>query len=315
MKTFNTLKTCLRRSTRTARRVFAMIFGIVEILFPKSISTLNNSNPNGSHKSGTDKADKGGTFYSGTSIGARKGAFDASADPDQAMASLWRHYLENANSPDKPYTFGLVLDPELHDKNGAAMIRALLPYQDDKIKDAIWILKYNSAKKHAIPFAHIIYDELIGMITDKWPIVGYGDPIPLIYIPSSTYASGRKKFDHMKGLSQYIGKRLDPSQHFLKTYPDAVQISKRYLRARSQHQGTRGQRRLWAQDRFVISQDFIKKIRDHMSDGLAKRPIGGPPTIFCIDDVVTTSSTFNSLARAIKVHIPEARIVCLALCH
>ncbi len=147
--------------------------------------------------------------------------------------------------------------------------RHLLPYKNPYIKRCIWNFKYYKREAEIKTFSTILQDEIIALLSDELVM----KPTSVIYPPSSSYELGQKDFNHMEVLLKNI------DSEFFTVIHNAVLIKKDI---RPQHTGTQKERRLWSSGKYILH----APVTSHH--------------VICVDDVLTTGSTLNSMNMLLK---------------
>ena len=174
---------------------------------------------------------------------------------------------------------------------------AFFSYHDASVKAPIWDFKYKLRERALDELAGLMADELIAHLTDSLSDACFQGPAYLIYCPSSSFAAGKKAWDHMEKLSLQIESLINPKFPFLYICTNAVQVRST---DESQHEGTKGQRLKWSTERYGLSPAFQAALRPDIR-------------IICIDDIITTGSTL----RAVRQLLTDAgmnRIDSFAFC-
>jgi predicted amidophosphoribosyltransferase len=154
----------------------------------------------------------------------------------------------------------------------------------------------------ALALVESLGDELVAEKSDR--LSGYisdSDSLSiLIYVPSSAHALGKKKFDHMEQCLKQIEKSCE---NFFVLVSGVVQINKSRLKE-SQHNLNKKERIQNNKDKFYLHVNFINYLYS-----LGPRRVH----IYCIDDITTTGSTFDSVANLIHKELPRTLITCIAI--
>lgn len=181
------------------------------------------------------------------------------------------------------------LDPSLFISKG---VYTFFSYKDPLMKRLVWDFKYKLDPVALESFTEVMADEIIARLSDTLIDMR---PSLLVYAPSSSFASSKRKWDQMKELSIRLEPYLESFAHIC---IDAVDISNEH---RSQHSGGRYERIKWSKDRYTLSTSFL----EHIKDAHAR--------VLCIDDIVTTGSTLSAIKMLLNAHgITE--VDCLAIC-
>lgn len=201
-----------------------------------------------------------------------------------------------------------------------------LKYKDPEVKKRIWQFKYYLNQVALTECTYILYDELIAEVSDRVSQIPFCDPYPLIHCPSSTYFKGNKKFDHMKELVCKFDELQNPESHFFIScthaiLPRANQATNSgdirlaghvgaETNMRAQHTGTRKERLEWADQRFFISEKFENYFKEKLGDSV----LSERPTIYCIDDVITTGASLSSVSKLLQNKF-NVRVKTFCICH
>lgn len=206
-----------------------------------------------------------------------------------------------------------------------------LKYKDPEVKKRIWQFKYYLNQVALAECTYILYDELIAEVSDRVSQIPFCDPYPLIHCPSSTYFKGNKKFDHMKELVCKFDELQNPESHFFIScthaiLPRANQATNSgdirlaghvgaETNMRAQHTGTRKERLEWADQRFFISEKFEDYLRGKLGESaLSENSTDARPTIYCIDDVITTGASLASVSKLLEKKF-NVQVKTFCICH
>ncbi len=188
----------------------------------------------------------------------------------------------------------------------------LFSYKDQNIKRALWNAKYYKKECFVDFFASVWSDELIAFASDRVSLSNFSldSKSYIVHPPSSSYTRGEKSFDQMnlmveKMMSDYS---LDNFYIYLRSFVVHNDLVGGMNKA--QHKGTRLQRFEWSRDRYKVS---IEHFGQHKF--LSGNEKLAPNSIICLDDILTTGSTMQSVKKAISDHFPETRVYFSAIAH
>lgn len=207
----------------------------------------------------------------------------------------------------------------------------LLPYSDEIIKNLMWRFKYHRNAEATNFFANIMADELISLFSDTLNFSPISMPTFVAYCPSSSYASGKKEWDHMKELTLLLEKRCTSFQPHLYICIDALEVNGEKVtnkqnvaghsdmgEIKQQHTGTRKERITWAKNKYRLSLNFKNHLqqlsRVHQVHELnTVHQVAKNVHIICIDDIYTTGATMQAALTALEA-IPTCKTTAITLC-
>lgn len=222
----------------------------------------------------------------------------------------------------------------------------LLPYQNPIVKKAIWNMKYRRNARAIDMCADIFYDEIVADLSDRvgvYPFCTHKQVVGgtcicrapyIVYSPSSSFALGQKNYDHMQMVAKSMEKYFDnnshdsvhsPAHNFAHICHGAILYNKDSGINATQHTQNRSARKLSAKNRFKVSAEFIKYLKNLKGANSGLRTSHNASSdasvhIICLDDVTTTGATFDAIRGLLKKELRqnckiECRIDCIALCH
>lgn len=194
-----------------------------------------------------------------------------------------------------------ILFPKKVLKSAAQLIRytdylslstyGIFTYASLPIKREVLNIKKNVYTPNTEYLANIYMEYLIGDIEEKMILQ---KPI-LLHIPSSTYSSGARKFDHME---QFILRYIKDINCFFEPQQNSFHILNKTI----QHTLNRKERFASAKDKFALTEGFLTYLKTHTVQ-----------YIYCIDDVTTTGATRLAVEHILKSHSPGSTVIFLAI--
>jgi predicted amidophosphoribosyltransferase len=173
----------------------------------------------------------------------------------------------------------------------------LFPYRNTEIKASLLAIKrgkLGSKKKDrshvgAFALAESFSDELIAHISDCVGRLPIAKSLPyLTHVPSSSYALGRKNFDHMEILLTSVEQNFSA---FFTLCTNVILIKPQatpYIYTQtSQHHLSRRDRFTASESRFCINKEFLNVIYS-------------TSILYCIDDITTTGATFTAIQKLLS---------------
>ncbi|MDQ5911875.1 MAG: hypothetical protein QG568_87 [Patescibacteria group bacterium] len=195
-----------------------------------------------------------------------------------------------------------------------------LEYKQKSIKKMLWDFKYYLNKDALQACTYILYDQLLADASDRVGKIPFRVPHVLIHYPSSTYFRDDKSFDHMKELMLLLDTLQNSDEPFFTCCVHAVLPRQGVSSDISdnahtpQHLGTRRQRFEWSKWRFVLSPAFEKYMQERTYRSSPNTQISPVTYIYCIDDVVTTGASMQSVSDMLHERF-DVEILKFCICH
>lgn len=201
-----------------------------------------------------------------------------------------------------------IFNPQINQLYSYANVFYSLRYKDAHTKKVLWKFKYYLDPEALRICTYILYDQLVADASDRVTKIPFCAPYIVLHYPSSSYFKGKKKFDHMKELTLLLDSLQNMNEPFFICCTHTILPNQNvgqnnaWQNLQSQHTGSRRQRFEWSKQRFVLSPDFEKFMRNLRED------------IYCIDDIVTTGASMQAVSDILKDKY-NVKVSKFCICH